>query len=309
MNASNNAAAASTVAVGVDTSVKSLDRLSFTVFVAIMAHALLIFGLTFSLPKPGDLSPTLEITLANYKSETAPENAQFLAQHNQEASGTELANQELTTDQQADFAAPQIKPINPVPQVQSASQQQATQAQLITSVSNAARQTQQQADTESQRPEDEREGHPDEQPLITPEIASLQAKLDRQRQEYAKRPRLRRLTSVATKTAPEAEYLLSWSRKIEQVGNDNYPQQALTQRITGKLRMAVTINANGTIRDLELSESSGIGMLDEAALQIVRLAAPFDPIPPEVRENYDQLQIIRTWSFEIDGLSTASAGY
>ncbi|WP_020210992.1 energy transducer TonB [Gilvimarinus chinensis] len=305
MNAGSTAG--NSVAVGVDTSINPLDRLSFTVFVAIVAHALLIFGLTFSLPKAGDLSPTLEVTLANYQSSKAVDNARFLAQHNQEASGTELADQELTTNQPADFAAPHIKPVNPVPQVQAASQQQASQTQLITSTETASRQVQQHADTENQHQEDEREGVPDEQPLVSPEIASLQAKLDRQRQEYAKRPRLRRLTSVATKTAPEAEYLLSWSRTIEQVGNDNYPQQALTQRLTGKLRMAVTINPNGTIRELELSESSGISVLDEAALQIVRLAAPFDPIPPEVRENYDQLQIIRTWSFEIDGLSTASA--
>ncbi|UTF59289.1 energy transducer TonB [Gilvimarinus sp. DA14] len=307
MSTGGNSAAANAVAVGVDTSVKSLDRLSFTVFVAIVAHALLIFGLTFSLPKPDDLAPTLEITLANYQSATAPQDARFLAQHNQEASGTELADQELTTDQQADFAAPQVKPINPVPRIQAASEAMATQAQIVTSTEASPRQIQQPTDSESQRQEDEREGQPDEQPLVTPEIASLQAKLDRQRQEYAKRPRLRRLTSVATKTAPEAEYLLNWSRKIEQVGNDNYPQQALSQRITGKLRMSVTINPNGTIRELELSESSGIGILDQAALQIVRLAAPFDPIPAQVRANYDQLQIIRTWSFEIDGLSTASA--
>lgn len=101
--------------------------------------------------------------------------------------------------------------------------------------------------------------------------------------------------------------MLEWSRKVEQVGNANYPQQALIQGITGQLRMSVTLNANGTIRDLELSESSGISILDQAALQIIRLAAPFDPIPASVREKYDQLQIIRTWSFEIDGLSTSAS--
>lgn len=296
----------SSVAVGVDTRINSLDRLSFTVFVAIVAHALIIFGLTFSLPQPDEVAPTLEITLSNHSTDQAPDDARFLAQHNQQASGTELANRELTTDQQADFVAPRVNQVAPVPQQQASTKAQAAEQPLVTTTASAAQQVALQNDNHSQQEELEREGLPEEQPMITPEIASLQAKLDRQRQEYAKRPRLRRLTSLATKSVPEAAYLLEWSRKIEQVGNANYPQQALTQRLTGQLRMAVTINANGTIRELELSESSGVSILDEAALQIVRMAAPFDPIPSEVRENFDQLQIIRTWMFEIDGLSTSS---
>ncbi|MBU2884435.1 energy transducer TonB [Gilvimarinus agarilyticus] len=294
------------VAVGIDTSVKSADRLSFTVFIAVIAHAMLIFGLSFTIPKPSDAAPTLEITLATHSTEIAPEDANFLAQHNQEASGTELANEQLTTDQQADFAAPTVNDINPMAQVQAADQTADQLTQVITTQGESSRNVQKHNDDISEQQEQAREGLPEEQPMITPEIASLQAKLDRQRQEYAKRPRVRRLTSVATKTAPEAAYLLEWGRKVEQVGNANYPQQALSQGITGKLRMTVTLNANGTIRDLELSESSGVSMLDQAALQIIRLAAPFDPIPASVREKFDQLQIIRTWSFEINGLSTAA---
>ncbi|MDO3387591.1 energy transducer TonB [Gilvimarinus sp. SDUM040013] len=298
------------IAVGIDTSVKSADRLSFTVFIAVIAHAMLIFGISFTLPEQDNIAPTLEITLATHSSETAPDDAKFLAQNNQEASGTEISNDQLTTDQLADFAAPTVNDINPMPQVQAADLTPQTRTQLVATTSITDQQIQKQNDDISERQEQAREGLPEEQQLVTPEIASLQAKLDRQRQEYAKRPRIRRLTSVATKSAPEAAYLLEWSRKVEQVGNANYPQQALAQGITGKLRMTVTLNGNGTIRKLELSESSGVGILDQAALQIIRLAAPFDPIPASVREQYDQLQIIRTWSFEINGLSTAaSAGY
>lgn len=294
-------------AVGVNTSIKPTDRLSFTVFIAVIAHAMLIFGISFTVPKPGDAAPTLEITLATHSSETAPEDAKFLAQNNQEASGTELANEQLTTDQLADFSAPTVNEINPMPQVQAADYTPEKKNQVITTQTNPSRRIEKHTEDISEREEQSREGLPEEQPAISPEIASLQAKLDRQRQEYAKRPRVRRLTSVAAKTAPEAAYLLEWSRKVEQVGNANYPQQALIQGITGQLRMSVTLNANGTIRDLELSESSGISILDQAALQIIRLAAPFDPIPASVREKYDQLQIIRTWSFEIDGLSTSAS--
>ncbi|WP_049722790.1 energy transducer TonB [Gilvimarinus polysaccharolyticus] len=300
---------ASNVAVGIDTSVKSTERLSFTIFIAIIAHALIIFGLTFKLPDPDTLAPTLEITLANHKADLAPEDAEFLAQHNQEASGTEEQSRELTTEHRADFAAPDIREVNPAPMPAAATASNQQQTQVITSSANAERQRLRRLDEESLREEVERQGLPEEQPIITPEIASLQAKLDRQRQEYAKRPRIRRLTSVATRSSTGAEYLHNWSAKIEQVGNDNYPQQALRQRITGNLRLSVTLNPNGTIRDLSLLESSGVSLLDQAALQIVRLAAPFAPFPAEIRQDTDQLVIIRTWSFEIDGLTTRNLAH
>lgn len=294
------------VAVGVDTSVKSSDRLSFTLFIAIVAHALIIFGLTFKLPEPNQLAATLEITLANHKSDKAPDEAEFLAQHNQEASGTEAQSHELTSEHQADFASAEVHEVNPPPMPEAATVDNQQQLQVVTSTADTERQQLRKLDEERLREEVERQGLPEEQPAITAEIASLQAKLDRQRQEFAKRPNVRHITSVATSRAADAEYLHEWITKIEQVGNDNYPEQALRERITGNLRLSVTVNPNGTIRDLSLKESSGVRLLDQAALQIVRLAAPFAPFPTEIRKDTDQLVIIRTWSFEIDGLSTSN---
>lgn len=297
---------ASAVAVGVNTAVGSGDRLGFTVFLAIVVHAMAIFGLTFSLPDPDSLAPTLEVTLANHQSEQAPDEAEFLAQHNQQASGTEESNRELTAEKVADFAAPDVRDINPAPQVKATAATEPQQQQVVTSITTAERQVST-ADEEPRENEQEREGEVEDTPLVTPEIASLQAKLARQRQEYAQRPRIRRLTSVATRSSSDAAYLHQWTTRVEEVGNQNYPQEALRQRITGKLQMAVTLNPNGTIRQLELTEPSGISLLDEAAMQIVRMASPFDPFPAAMRKTTDQLVIIRTWSFEIDGLSTAAS--
>lgn len=293
------------IAVGVNTAVGSGDRLGFTVFLAIVIHAMAIFGITFTLPDPDRLAPTLEITLASHKSEQAPDEAEFLAQHNQQASGTEERNRELTAEQPAEFAAPEVRQINPAPQVKATTAATEQQQQVVTTVESASRQ----ASTTEENPRDAgetREGEAEDTPLVSPEIASLQAKLARQRQEYAQRPRIRRLTSVATRSSTDAAYLHQWTTRVEQVGNQNYPAEALRQRITGKLQMAVTLNPNGTIRELELTDPSGIRLLDEAALQIVRMASPFDPFPAEMRKTTDQLVIIRTWSFEIDGLSTAA---
>lgn len=280
------------------------DRLSFTFFLALVLHALLILGIGFNVQQPNQ-SQTLEITLATHKSAKAPDQADFIAQHNQEASGTEEEAKQLTTEREAEFADSQVRDVNPMPQTQAASPNERNDDQLISTLADSTRSVQIQTDPEPLDEQQLRDGLLQEQTFTT-EIASLQAKLDRQRQEYAKRPRIRTLTSVSTKESFDAKYLHEWSTRIEQVGNKNYPQEALSRRITGHLRMSVVINPDGTIHNIEILQSSGQRILDDAARQIVRLAAPFTAFPPEIRQQADRLQIIRTWNFEITGLSTSA---
>jgi protein TonB len=142
---------------------------------------------------------------------------------------------------------------------------------------------------------------------LSAEIASLRAKLDQQRQAIARRPRIHRITSVATQASVDAEYLSKWTSKVEFVGNRNFPREAIRQRIYGKLRLLTVLRPNGTIMNVEILQSSGHSILDEAALQIVHMASPFPPFPPEIKKDVDQLEIIRTWHFEITGLSTSAS--
>ena len=95
-----------------------------------------------------------------------------------------------------------------------------------------------------------------------------------------------------------AAYLDAWRRKVERIGNLNYPDEARRQRIYGSLRMLVVVDRNGAVQELRVLESSGHAMLDEAAMRIVRLAAPFAPFSGELAQNFDQVEIIRTWRFE-----------
>lgn len=292
------------MAVGVNTSIQSNDRLGFTLFVAIVMHAMIIFGLAFTVPEQEHAAPALEITLSRHTADKPPEDADFLAQHNQEASGTKQEKAELTTENIAEFAAPDVRDINPTPQEKATRAATDKSKQIVSTTNTSSHLTlQEEVQDEPSETKIEREGG-EKESLITPEIASLQAKIDRQRQEYAKRPRIRRLTSVSTQASIDAQYLLQWDTKIEQIGNDNFPQEALNKKITGSLLLSVTLNPDGSIRNLALAESSGSSILDDAALQIVRLAAPFNPFPPEIQKTTDQLIIIRTWAFEIDGLST-----
>lgn len=277
------------------------DRLSFTFFLALALHAFLILGFSFKLPDHSNTSQTIEITLATHKSLRAPEHADFLAQHNQEASGTLAEAKQLTTEHQAEFADTQVRDVNPVPQQQAASVKKIKEQELLSTTAKSNRTTQLKLNHDESEEHETLEGLAEDQPLISAEIASLQAKLDKQRQEYAKRPRVRTLTSVSTKESFDAQYLHEWSSKIEQVGNRNYPQEALSRHIIGNLRLSVVINPDGTIYEIKVLKSSGQRILDDAARQIVRLSSPFANFPPEIRKQADRLQIIRTWNFEITG--------
>lgn len=284
--------------------VDSADRLSFTLFLAIALHALLILGVSFSLDKGSQVPPTLEITLATHKATRAPEQADYLAQFNQEASGTEAEARQLTTETPTPFADTRIRDINPQPQRRAVKPAEQQLQQRVTTTASSSRKVPVALEPNPSEERQARDGQQEELPLLSQEIASLQAKLDRQRQAYAKRPRIRTLTSVATQASIDAEYLNRWISKVEFVGNRNFPQQALRDRLSGKLRIVAVLAPDGSTQNVEILQSSGHRVLDEAAVQIIHLAAPFPPFPPELRKEVDRLEIIRTMRFEITGLTT-----
>lgn len=286
--------------------VESADRLSFTVFIALALHGLVAFGVTFKYDPNPQPAPTFEVTLATHKSLTAPEKADFQAQFNQEASGTENKVQELTSERIAPFADTQPKEAMPLPEVKATERNEIALQNKIATENSSALKVAKLDDANDVEVQEQRQGEDLDIPLVNPEIANLRAKLARQQQAYANKPRIRRLTSVSTMAAADAEYLNAWRTKVETVGNNNFPQQALKQGIFGQLRLATIIKANGTIVDVELLQSSGHQVLDNAAMQIVHLAAPFAPFPPEISKDVDQLEIIRTWRFDITGLSTSN---
>lgn len=116
--------------------------------------------------------------------------------------------------------------------------------------------------------------------------------------------RVFRLGEAPPKRADFAYYLASWRRKVERIGKLNYPQRARAERITGSLLLRVVIAADGALQDARVMRSSGHATLDEAALAIVRLAAPYAPFSPAMRETTDVLEIERTWRFLANGVSS-----
>lgn len=277
------------------------DQLGFFLFLAFTLHLMFVLGIGFTANQNSNSTPQLEVTLAQYRSEQAPEDARFVAQSNQVGSGTQADRAELTTRRRAEFSD------NSIRQTAAARldkpQSEAAQAALVSTTSTALDKVQ----SQQQEPEPEplpATGLTPEIRQLTESIASLEARLDEQQQAFAQRPRVKRLTSLSARAAVDAAYLHSWRSKIEAIGNRYYPVASSRYGIYGDLRLLVAVRYDGSIENIEILSSSGHAVLDEAAIRIVRMAAPFEPFPKELRATTDKLEIIRTWKFQQNRLSS-----
>ncbi len=275
-------------------------RFRNAVLAAIAAHALLILAVSFrsNLTTPYS-SPQIEVTLATRPSAAAPENANNIAQANQAGSGNEADRNLLSTDNplQTDSPSEQQAQIQ-TPQAQAAMQHTtlATKGRAERSVATEPNDANaQQAELDGISPEVDR---------INQEIASLQAELDLKTRSDSALPRVRRLTAASAKQSVDAAYLLDWRRRLEAVGNQYYPQASIRYGLYGDLRMLVIIRSDGSLEDIQILSSSGYNVLDEAAIKIVRMAAPYSPFPPELKATTDKLEIVRTWHFQENQLSS-----
>ena len=131
-------------------------------------------------------------------------------------------------------------------------------------------------------------------------MAALKAEIERDLRAYAERPR-RKWISASTREHKFAAYMEAWRRKVEQVGNLNYPEEAERRGLTGDLLLDVAIRPDGTVEEITLRRSSGERVLDEAAVRIVEIAAPFGAFPEDIAEDVDILHIERTWIFHSGG--------
>lgn len=281
--------------------VSDFDRFSFTLFLALAVHAIIVLGVTFAPESPSSSAQTMEITLSQFDDNKAPEKADFLAQTNQQGSGTEEKPQEMTTPQPSELPLPEPVLVQPE------------------AASPAERETQQQREVVHTRAPSERvvaEASPKvdaapapvrEKPSLLErslEIATLEARLDAQQRAYARRPRVMRVTAASTLKSSSAWYVQNWVSKVTRVGNINYPVEARRAGIYGTLRMLVTLRKDGSIKEVAILQSSGSRILDDAAIRIVRLASPFAPFPEDMSKEVDELEIIRTWSFQKRGLTS-----
>ena len=236
---------------------------------------------------------SLEVVLVNAKSKERPAKADALAQANLSQGGT------VEEDRRAKTPLPVTEPRKPGKDLAEAQRRQrsleAQQAELLAK----AREAQIRVPASAQRqPDIDNPGsHPSGRDLADLALAAmrLQAQIDRQVEEYQKRPR-KKFIGANVAEYRFAQYEEDWRAKVERVGTLNYPAEA-RGRVYGNLRLTVTIRPDGNVESIELDRSSGLKVLDAAAFKIVRMAGPFAAFPPDIRRDTDLLVITRTWFF------------
>ena len=106
------------------------------------------------------------------------------------------------------------------------------------------------------------------------------------------------LASPATRASVLAAYLDAWRRRVERVGTANFPAEARSAPANPTLE--VTLGPDGALEAVVVRRSSGHRALDQAAVDILHLAVPFDPLPPAVRAAYGGLRFAYEWDFRGD---------
>jgi protein TonB len=270
------------------------DKFMVFLVLAIGLHAALILGVKFGAdlnPAPR-LADTLEVVLVKWRTEKEPDDADYLAQESQKGGGESTEKQRPSQPFSGEMPVV-AEGQDAVQSTFEAPTPETAQREVITVESEQAALAEV---TELEQPEMEQ---PSAAKLMrqSMNIASLQPEVSRQRQSQSKLPK-REYISANTKKYEFAAYMSAWVSKVERVGNLNYPTHLRQQKLHGDLVLSVGIHQNGSIESIAVMRSSGIDAIDDAARNIVQLAAPYAPLPDNIREHVDILHITRTWRFE-----------
>jgi protein TonB len=293
------------------------ERFIVSLFVATLVHIVIIYGFGFSMPtsaKP--LHTTMEIILVQKSTDKAPDKADYLAQVNHEGSGEYEKKARPVTPTIAPFPDQIAEIVVTPPPPQIAATLHENHVETVTTNAKAKHQVEQHEQVmPTDKPSEQGnasqteifEEYISENTLLInarlAKLASIQAELDEKFEDYTKSPRLTFLNS-STKKSKYASYMDGWRHKIEEMGTKFYREQNSLREFEGSLMVDVALNPNGTIRDIDIKKASKHKVLDDAALQIVHSAAPFEPFSDDIRKETDILHITRTWEFRYNNFVT-----
>ena len=269
------------------------DRLGMTFFLAALLHGILILGITFSLAPTNEekTPPTLDIILVQTQNPSEAKDAKYLAQISQQGGG----NSEKKSRPRDLFTAPSVakKPGQALQTEQKASRQKQTEkvAMLYQDKSDYSINTQDQ-----QTKPDKVTIQQQESTAKNTQAARLIQEISNIIEHQIERPKVKYMNS-STKEFVPARYMREWINRVERVGNLNYPDQARREKLSGTLILDVSINARGELLNIDLRQSSGHKILDDAARRIVGLAAPYSPFPDKLKQEADVIHITRSWEF------------
>jgi protein TonB len=259
--------------------------------ISLLLHAALL-ALNFEFPDASRAfqDQALDIILVNSKSARKPSSAQALAQANLDGGGTSEQNRRVKTPLPASNRQQSGEELE---QAEKRVQTLEAQQQRLLAQSRSKGLFQKSG----------KEGQPEPvQTLSGRDLASnalamarLEGEIARDTEEYNKRPRVKQLGASAQEYR-FAQYIEDWRIKVERVGTLNYPEAA-KGKLYGSLRLSVRIRSDGTVQAVEVGRSSGHRILDDAARRIVNMAGPYAAFPPDIRKDYEILEITRIWNF------------
>ena len=272
-------------------------RLKIALGVSVLLHALGL-SIHFSFPAESRLAKDkpIEVVLVNSKTRERPQDPQALAQANLDGGGN------TDEDRRASTPLPVSRQQKEGDQLESAQQRtrelEVKQRMLLSQVRSlvAASSQQTSRDVQPDTPPNDLSGIDLASSAMA--MARLQAQIERNVEEYNKRPR-KKFIGARTEEYRFAQYVEDWRSKVERIGTLNYPEAA-RGKLYGNLVLTVVVRADGSVDNVEINRSSGHPVLDEAARRIVQMAGPYAAFPPDIRRDTDVLEITRTWFFTRD---------
>jgi periplasmic protein TonB len=275
------------------------ERLGSTLFLAALVHGVIILGVTFTVAPIGDggVLPSLNVTLVldTEREELAADTADFIANRDQSGSGEAARGLRPTSTLSADQPVTQAGDPLGADSSDGAPREETPSAEQVVSRGSSS-------ETVAALPQPTDDPAPTRQraaalvqqaaPQTTAMELGLRAELPNGRDDARTL-----IATPSTRQSGLAEYLDGWRRRVERIGTANYPTELLGNIDAGRPTLEVVIAANGTLDDIVVRRSSGDKALDQAALKILRLAAPFAPLPDEIRKEYDVLRFAYEWDF------------
>ncbi len=268
------------------------QRVTLAALFSFMLHIFVLFGISFIVPhakNPFVGNHPLEVVLVNSSSRDRPNNATAYAQSNLDGGGNVEDDRRAKTPFPVIGNARRFTPEQATQRVQELEQEVKRLLARDKSSYSVAEEINQQRRKSSRA---------DGQDLVqrSLEIVRLEAQISKSLEMYEKMPR-RKFIGARTQEYRFAQYIEDWRIKVERIGNLNYPEQARREHVYGKLQLSVSILKDGSVERVEVNKSSGHRILDAAAMRIVKLAAPYAPLPPDITKDTDILTITRTWTF------------
>jgi protein TonB len=275
------------------TSGRPEDRLATAVFVAALLHGLVIMGIRFNAAPPDRRPlPTLEVLLVpDGPAEEDNESAAYLSSRDQRGAGTGRDRQrtslpeasasllEHTGDVQGTEASPPASDSSqsgsPVLAANSPGSRRAVTGEELEPTGRAALPV---------------ESRPIPQVGVNASAAEESLHL---RGDASPDDRL----LADTRESQIAAYSDAWKRRVEQVGTLHFPEEARSRSLSRNPVLEVAIRSDGSLQQVVIRRTSGQREIDNAAINTVRLAAPFDPFPPAMRERYPVFRLSYEWQF------------